>query len=170
MYRLWYREKPNLWPSPKRRRIYRDSQALLIPDGINEGWAMDIVSDWVVGPTRKQVCINNIVDKGSRRALWTEAPPSISAKKLTEVLDTVVDYWGRPVYIRRDNGPEFISQLLQDWTRKHGIELRFIQPGKPSQNGLIERLNKTLRRECLDLTWYESMDQLNEELQAWSET
>lgn len=41
VYRLWCREKLNLRPSPKRRRIYRDYQALLSPDGINEGWAMD---------------------------------------------------------------------------------------------------------------------------------
>ena len=169
VYRLWCREKLNLRPSPKRRRIYRDYQALLSPDGINEGWAMDFVSDWVVGPTRKQVRIVNIMDEGSRRALWTEAHQSISAKKLIEVLDNVVDYRGRPLYIRCDNGPEFISRQLQEWSAKHGIELRFIQPGKPSQNGLIERLNKTLRRECLDLTRYQSMNQLNEELQAWSE-
>ena len=128
------------------------------------------MSDWVVGPTRKQVRIINIMDEGSRRALWTEAHQSISAKKLIEVLNNVVDYRGRPAYIRCDNGPEFISQQLRQWAGEKGIELRFIQPGKPSQNGLIERLNKTLRRECLDLTWYQSMELLNEELQAWSQT
>ena len=54
VYRLWCREKLNLRPSPKRQCIYRDYQALLSPDGINEGWALDYeVSDWVVGPTRK---------------------------------------------------------------------------------------------------------------------
>ena len=82
VYRVWKEEGLNLRPSPKRRRIYREYQELLSPDGINEGWAMDFVSDWVVGPTRKSVRIINIMDEGSRRALWTEAHESISAKKL----------------------------------------------------------------------------------------
>jgi putative transposase len=130
---------------------------------------MDFVSDWIVGPTKKQVRIINIMDEGSRRALWTEAHRSISAKKLIEVLDKVVEYRGKPAYIRCDNGPEFISHRLRDWARDNGIELRFIQPGKPTQNGLIERLNKTLRAECVNQTWFQSMDQFNEELQAWSQ-
>lgn len=152
VYRIWCEEKLNLRPSPKRQRIYREYQELLSPDGINEGWAMDFVSDWVVGPTRKQVRIINIMDEGSRRALWTEAHKSIPGKKLTSVLDQVVEYRGRPAYIRYDNGPELISKSLKEWAQKNDIELRYIQPGKPSQNGLIERLNKTLRQECLNLT------------------
>lgn len=169
VYRIWCEEKLNLRPSPKRQRIYREYQELLSPDGINEGWAMDFVSDWVVGPTRKQVRIINIMDEGSRRALWTEAHKSIPGKKLTGVLDHVVEYRGRPAYIRCDNGPELISNSLKQWAQKNGIELRYIQPGKPSQNGLIERLNKTLRQECLNLTWFRSIAQLNEEIQSWSQ-
>ena len=72
-------------------------------------------------------------------------------------------------YIRCDNGPEFISEKLKLWAGKHDIELKFIQPGKPSQNGLIECLNKTLRTECLNLSWFQSLEELNEEIQAWSQ-
>ena len=50
VYRIWCNERLNLRPTPKRRRIYREYQDLISPDGINEGWAMDFVSDWVVGP------------------------------------------------------------------------------------------------------------------------
>ena len=62
------------------------------------------------------------------------------------------------------------SHQLKKWALDKQIELRFIQPGKPTQNGLIERLNKTLRRECLNLTWFTSLEQLNEEIQTWSQT
>ena len=169
VYRIWRREELHLRQPPQRKRLHRKFRDLISPDGINEGWAMDFVSDWVVGPTKKQVRIINIMDEGSRRALWTEAHTSISAKKLIEVLDQVVDYRGKPHYIRCDNGPEFISNRLRAWAEEQGIELRFIQPGKPTQNGLIERLNKTLRTECLNLTWFQTMAGLNEELQAWSQ-
>ncbi len=45
--------------------------------------------------------------------------------------------------------------------------MRFIQPGKPTQNGLIERLNGTLRKECLNLEWFESIPKFNEKIQEW---
>ncbi|HQU61250.1 MAG TPA: integrase core domain-containing protein, partial [Saprospiraceae bacterium] len=153
---------------PKRAKIKRIFQDLLAPERINEGWGVDFLSDWVVGPGQEKVRIINIMDVCSRKALWTEAFSSISAKILTDVLDQVLAWRGCPAYIRCDNGPEFISQRLEEWAKQHHIELRFIQPGKPTQNGLIERLNGTLRTECLNLEWFKSMEQLNEQIQEWS--
>ncbi|BDS09590.1 IS3 family transposase [Aureispira anguillae] len=172
VYRVWRELGLHLRLPPKRKRIYRKYQKLLAPKNANEGWAMDFLSDWIIGAetegVQKQIRIVNIMDEGSRRALWTEAHRSISAKKLVTILDQVVAYLGKPKYIRCDNGPEFISSKLQAWAVQNNIELRFIQPGKPSQNGLIERLNKTLRVECLNLCWFHSMEELNDELQTWS--
>ena len=48
---------------------------------------------------------------------------------------------GKPEYIRCDNGPELISATMVKFGLKHGIEIRYTQPGKPMQNGLVERLN-----------------------------
>ena len=168
VYRVWKQEQLNLRIPPQRPKIRRAYQDLLAPDGINEGWAMDFVSDWTIGLNKEYARVINIMDEGSRKALWTEAYRSISAKTLTNVLDKVVEYRGKPKYIRCDNGPEFISNQLAQWVDKHGIELKFIQPGKPSQNGLIERLNKTLRGECLNLHWFKSLKLLNESIQIWS--
>ena len=128
---------------------------------------MDFVSDWVVGPKDKQVRIINVIDECSRRALWTEAYPNINAKTLTKVLDQILAWRGKPQYIRCDNGPEFISKELKDWADDKKIDIWFTQPGKPSQNGIIERLNGTLRRECLNLQWFKNLDLLNDALQQW---
>jgi putative transposase len=169
VYRIWKQEGLHLRLPPKRKRLHRKYQALLAPKRVNEGWAMDFVSDWVVGPFGQRIRIINIMDERSRRALWTEAHEHISADKLVEVLDKVLDYRGKPTYIRCDNGPEFISQKLASWATEHHVELKFIQAGKPSQNGLIERLNKTLRTECLNLSWFHSLEELNEKIQDWSQ-
>ncbi len=169
VYRVWKAEQLHLRITPKRPGIKRVYQELLPPDEINEGWAMDFVSDWTVDMiTKEQVRIINIMDEKSRRALWTEAYRSISASTLIDVLDQVLEYRGRPRYIRCDNGPEFISQKLAQWAEDNKIELKFIQPGKPSQNGLIERLNKTLRVECLNLHWFKNLEVLNQSIQTWS--
>lgn len=167
VYRIWKQEELHLRLPPKRPQLRRIYQDLLAPDHINEGWAMDFLSDWVVGPGQEKVRIINIMDECSRKALWTEAYTSISAKTLIEVLDKVVEWRGCPSYIRCDNGPEFISEKMKEWANKHGIELKFIQPGKPSQNGLIERLNGTLRKECLNLEWFVNIPRLNEKIQQW---
>jgi putative transposase len=143
---------------------------LQAPNGINEGWAMDFVSDWVVGPEDKKIRVINIMDERSRRALWTEAYFSITPKTLTKVLDQVIAWRGKPAYIRCDNGPEFIADHLQEWAKDKGIDIWFIQPGKPSQNGLMERLNGTLRTECLNLQWFKNLEQLNEAIQEWWHT
>ncbi|MDV7400063.1 integrase core domain-containing protein, partial [Arthrospira platensis SPKY1] len=82
----------------------------------------------------------------------------------------LVAWRGAPQYIRCDNGPELIAEQLKKWANDNGIELRHIQPGKPSQNGLIERLNRTLRDECLSLSWFTSLEELNNEIQEWAVT
>jgi putative transposase len=139
-----------------------------VPKRINEGWAVDFLSDWIIGPGGEKVRIINIMDECSRKALWTEAHRSICAKVLTQLLDTVAAWRGYPAYIRCDNGPEFISEKLSLWAKKNGVEIKFIQAGKPSQNGLIERLNGTLRTECLNLEWFRGLEELNEQIQQWA--
>ena len=167
VYRIWKSEGLHLRIPPKRAKLRRKYLDLLAPEHVNEGWAMDFLSDWVVGVNKQKVRIINVMDECSRKALWTEAHTSIKANDLTDILDKIVQWRGAPVYIRCDNGPEFISEKLSEWAKTNDVELRFIQPGKPSQNGLIERLNGTLRKECLNLEWFESIEVLNEKLQNW---
>lgn len=168
IYRIWKQEQLHLRQPVKRSRIKRKYLDLQAPDHINEGWGVDFVSDWIVGPNQEKVRIINIIDEHSRKALWTQAYSSISAKVLIGVLDLVLKWRGCPAYIRCDNGPEFISEQLKEWAQDKGITLRYIQPGKPSQNGIIERLNGTLRTECLNLEWFQNMEVLNEKIQEWS--
>lgn len=168
VYRIWKEQELHLRLKPRRPKIRRKYLGLLPPEQINEGWAVDFLSDWVIGPGGEKVRVINIMDEYSRKALWTEAHRSICAKMLTQILDAVAVWRGYPAYIRCDNGPEFISEKLRQWAEKNGVEIRFIQAGKPSQNGLIERLNGTLRVECLNLEWFRSTEELNEHIQEWT--
>ena len=167
VYRVWKQEALHLRKLPKRPKIRRIYQDLLSPEKVNEGWAMDFLSEWIVGEEQQKVRVVNIMDECSRKALWTEARQSMPAKDLTDILDKLVTWRGCPAYIRCDNGPEFISDKLAKWAVDNRVELRFIQPGKPTQNGLIERLNGTLRTECLNLEWFENLEHLNQKLQEW---
>jgi putative transposase len=121
VYRIWKQEQLHLRRKPKRPKIRREYLDLQAPNGINEGWAMDFVSDWVVGPEDKKIRVINIMDECSRRALWTEAYFSITAKILTKVLDQVIAWRGKPACIRCDNGPEYIADHLKEWARRRKL-------------------------------------------------
>ena len=168
-YGLYRAANMSLHRTPKKPRIKRAYQELLAPKNINEGWAMDFMSEWVIGEKQQSVRIINVVDECSRKDLWIEAAQSINADKLIEVLNRIVEMRGLPRYIRCDNGPEFISEKLKAWA-KDRVEIKFIQPGKPTQNGIIERLNGTVRRECLNLNWFNSLEEINDLLGKWFKT
>jgi len=166
-HRLYKQAGLSLHRVAKKPKIQRKYQALLAPQCINEGWALDFMSDMVVGANKAWVRVINVIDECSRRNLWVEAHKNIPAQKVKEILDNLLKTRGCPSYIRTDNGPEFISDTIAEWAKGKGIEHRFIQAGKPTQNGLIERLNGTLRRECLNLQWFHSLSELNNYLEEW---
>jgi transposase InsO family protein len=64
---------------------------------------------------------------------------------------------GKPKQIRSDNGPEYISSVLATWAEKHGVELKFIQPGNPQQNAYVERYNRTVRYDWLNQYLFSSI-------------
>jgi len=72
-------------------------------------------------------------------------------------LEQIIEWRGKPAAIRCDNGPEYIAQALVDWANKERITLLYIQPGKPTQNVYVERFNRTVRHEWLDLHQFESV-------------
>ncbi|MBK8968007.1 MAG: IS3 family transposase [Lewinellaceae bacterium] len=169
-HRLYMAAKLSLHRNPKKPRIKRVFEKLLPPEHINEGWAMDFLSEWVIGEKQQSVRIINVVDECSRKDLWVEAAHSITAAKLIEVLNMIGEMRGWPRYIRCDNGPEFISYKLQEWAADKKIKIKFIQPGKPTQNGIIERLNGTVRKEYLNLHWFYSLEEINDLLGQWFKT
>ncbi len=56
-------------------------------------------------------------------------------------LDNLILWRGKPKLIRVDNGPKVNANKLALWCESNGIQLKHIQPGKPAQNGYIERFN-----------------------------
>lgn len=166
VYRIYKAEKLNLRVKPARKKIKRKALNILPAKKINEGWSMDFISDVLEGE-KKKVRILNVLDECSRKVLITWGQYNISAKKLVNVLTNLIETYGKPSYLRCDNGPEFISNDLKKFAEKHDIELKFSEPGKPTQNGLVERLNGTLRTECLNLTYYKTLDHLQQDLDKW---
>ncbi len=109
----------------------------------------------------------NVIDDYNRQVLWIEADTGLPALRMIRVLDRLKESRGLPDMIRVDNGPEFISHKLDMWCKENKVTLAFIQPGKPTQNAYIERLNGTIRNELLNAYVFKTLDEVREKAEQW---
>ena len=82
-------------------------------------------------------------------------------------LDRLARERGRPKTLKVDNGPEFAGRMLDGWAYLNGAEIDFSRPGKPTDNAHIEAFNGRLRAECLNASWFLSLADARERLEAW---
>lgn len=141
------------------------AQPLDAPLWPNEIWSLDFMSDSLYQGRRFRTL--NILDEGVREALAIEVDTSLPAQRVVRALQQLEAWRGLPKAIRLDNGPELTSQYLADWCKSKGIELRFIQPGKPNQNAFIERFNRSYRTEVLNGWLFASLDEVREITHQW---
>lgn len=151
----------------KRRIPKRFREALLQPDGINNTWSIDFMHDTLIGG--RKVRILNILDDYNREALAVKADHSQSGNTVVTTLEEIISWRGKPVEIRCDNGPEFLSHAFVDYCSEAGIIIKYIQPGKPTQNAYIERFNRSYREDILDAYLFESIHHLRVLSQDWME-
>ena len=111
----------------------------------------------------------NVLEDFNREWLSIEADTSLPSLRVIRVLEGLIHKRGKPSNIRVDNGPEFISRKLEAWCTKQEITLQFIQPGKPMQNGYIERKNGSIRRELLDAYLFDSLSEVRVMCEEWRE-
>ena len=165
VYRIYKQLELNLRIKP-RRRIKRDKpEALSVPMAINQIWSMDFMSDTLTDG--RSIRAFNVVDDYNREGLNIDVDLSMPAQRVIQSLERLIEWRGKPKAIRCDNGPEYISQVLRDWAQAMDIELMYIQPGKPTQNAYIERFNRTVRQECLNLHLFDSVESAQNITTQW---
>jgi putative transposase len=131
----------------------------------NISWSMDFVSDGFVDGRRLR-CLN-IVDDFTKECLAIEVDTSLPGKRVVSVLERLAEIRGLPKSVTVDNGPEFVSKVLDEWAYRRQLQLRFIEPGKPQQNAYIESFNGKFRDECLNEHWFLSMRHARQMIAAW---
>lgn len=105
----------------------------------------------------------------NREVLAIEVDTSLPASRVIRTLERISQYRDLPQMIRVDNGPEFISDKFDGWCKLHKIQLVFIQPGKPMQNGFIERFNGSIRRELLNAYIFRSLSEVKQMVEVFTE-
>ena len=135
------------------------------PTKARQAWAMDFVSESTADARRFRTL--NIVDRFSRDCLAIEVDTSITGRRVVAVLDLLVATYGIPESIHIDNGPEFISRVLDAWAFERKVQLLFIRPGKPTENAHIESFNGRFRDECLNQNWFIDLADAREKIELW---
>jgi putative transposase len=155
VYRLYRQAGLMVTRRRKRARVAVEREPLLLPSRPNEVWSMDFVMD-ALSSGRRLKCLT-VVDDFTKEALELVLDHSISGEYVTRALDQVVRFRGAPCAIRTDQGPEFTGRALDQWAYRNGVDLKLIQPGKPTQNAYIESFNGKFRDECLNEHWFATL-------------
>ena len=164
-YRLWRTAKLQVPRKRPRKRIATGRPRPNAPTEANQVWSYDFVFDWAANG--QQLKCLTVTDEWTREGLAIEVDGSIRSAKVIEVLSRLVSARGAPLYMRSDNGPEFVSRALLKWIVDQGIETALIDPGKPWQNGSTESFNGKFRDECLSLEWFRSRAEAKVVIEQW---
>jgi putative transposase len=165
VYRIYRELELNLRIKPRRRIKRPYPGALDVPVAPNQVWSMDFMSDQLA--SGKSFRTFNVVDDYNREGLGIEVDTSLPANRVIRSLEQIIEWRGKPLALRCDNGPEYISQKLVEWANDRQITLMYIQPGKPTQNAYIERFNRTARHEWLDMHDFTSIAHAQDLATEW---
>ena len=167
MLRVYRGMKLGMRRRHKKRVPTRIQQPLETPGGLNEVWSMDFMSDSLMGVRKFRTF--NVMDDCTREALAIEIDTSLSSKRIIRALEGLIVQRGKPQVIRTDNGPEFTSKEFEWWCKEQEIEIQFIQPGRPMQNGYIERFNRVYREAILDAYLFTDIREVRALTKEWME-
>ena len=165
VYRIYRELELNLRIKPKKRLSREKPETLAVPDAVNETWSMDFMHDQLTDG--RNIRLLNIIDDFNREGLAIEVDFSLPSTRVIRTLDQVIEWRGKPKKIRCDNGPEYVSHVLLDWAKRHGIKLEYTQPGNPQQNAYIERYNRTVRYDWLAHTLFASIREVQDFATQW---
>lgn len=163
----WYlvREKGYVIGYKKVYRIMKQARLVLSPPvarTLNRQWIKDIVPQptqcfehlemdikyvWVSG-VKRHIYKLTIVDVFSRLNMAELVQESIKKQDVAALLDYVNDHYQLPktIYIRTDNGSQFISELVGQWMVANDVIQEFTRPATPEQNGHIEAYHSIFER------------------------
>ena len=109
----------------------------------------------------------NAIYDFNREGLGIEADFSLPGERVIRTLDRIIEWRGKPLAIRCDNGPEYISGQLMAWAKERGIAIEYIQPGKPQQNAYVERYNRTVRYDWLGQYLFDTIAEVQDYATRW---
>ena len=168
VYRLWCQEGLKV-PRRQHRKLYTGSSANSCdkkrPGYYNHIWSYDFVIERLENGKRVKLLV--VIDEFTRECLALDVAVSFKGTDVVEVLRYLFAVRGCPAYIRSDNGPEFVSKVVQSWLCSSGVGTLYVAPGSPWENGYVESFNSKLRDELLNRELFLHIDELKYVADRW---
>ena len=165
VYRIYRELELNLRIKPRKRLQRERPEPLAVPRASNDTWSMDFMADQLVSGRAFRTF--NVLDDFNREGLGIEVDLSLPSERVIRALERIIEWRGKPKMLRCDNGPEYISGKVRCWAEKQGIVLSYIQPGKPQQNAYVERYNRTVRHEWLEMNEFNTIEEAQTTATTW---
>lgn len=165
LFRLYREERLTVRRRGGRKRALGTRAPMAIPQGRNQRWSLDFVSDALVDSRRFRILA--VVDDFTRECLTLVVDSSLSGVRVGRELERLAGLRGLPLMIVSDNGTELTSHAILRWQEQRGVDWHYIAPGKPHQNGFAESFIGRLRDECLNEHLFGSLKQARQIIEAW---
>jgi putative transposase len=165
--RLYREERLQVRRRGGRKRALGTRAPLSIPQGPNQRWSLDFLSDAFAEGRRFRILA--VVDDFTRECLALIADTSLPGLRVVRELEAIIARRGRPAMCVSDNGTELTGMAILRWSQETRVEWHYIAPGKPQQNAFIESFNASLRDELLNETLFSSLAQVRAVLSAWKD-
>jgi putative transposase len=157
-YRLYPEENLQLRSKlSRRRKMVVTRRERYVPKRPNQAWSTDFVADQLVNGTRFRAL--TIFDVYTREALAIVVGQRLRAEDVVGICNRPAAKRGAPVRVLVDNGSEFSGRVFDLWAYHHKVAIDFNRPGKPTDNCFIETFNGSFRDECLNVHWFETVDE-----------
>jgi putative transposase len=128
-------------------------------------WTWDFVFDKTTNGTALKWL--SLIDEQTRECLALKVDRGLTSEDVINTLAELFRRRGVPRCIRSDNGPEFISKAIRAWLDRLGIEILYIAPGSPWENGYVESFHSKFRDEFLDRELFENLKSTQAQTANW---
>ena len=118
------------------------------PEHYNHIWSYDFLSERLENGCLLKLLV--VIDEFTRECLAIDVNRKIKGPGVVEVLRYLFAVRGAPDFIRSDNGPEFISEVVKKFLKNSSVDTLYIESGSPWENGYVESFNGKLRDELLN--------------------
>ena len=165
LYRIYREEGLTVRKRDGRKRALGTRKPMAIPQGPNQRWSLDFVSDSLSCGRRFRIL--NVIDDFSRECLAAVVDTSLSGERVARELDRIAEMRGYPCLVVSDNGTELASNAILKWQEDRKVGWHYIAPGKPMQNGFVESFNGRMRDECLNEHLFDNLRHARNLVAAW---
>ena len=165
LFRIYREERLTVRRRGGRKRALGTRAPMTLPQGANQRWSLDFVSDVLADGRRFRVLV--IVDDFTRECLALVVDTSISGRRVARELDAILAARKKPLVIVSDNGTELTSHAILRWQEERSVGWHYIAPGKPVQNAFVESLNGRFRDECLNEHVFRGLPMARRIVEAW---